>query len=775
MDPFNFPQVGDSRAVGSKFGSTSGTSTDIIYPVSKLVDDSFQPGRTLEFNFKSDQHRFVSLRNSRLMVEYELQFGETNETCVDAIVGPVDNTTAPPSRSLRMTSMPNAALFDSQVRSVVNNVVLDQTNNYYDVAQAQLLTTSNIEGSSTSGSNALISLRKDSGVPSGLLFGQQGASVTGQGDGYEILPVVAAPYVTKSDGSRAAPTDPGVAGSFQSLIEGADLDTTVLERGITLAQTKDSNVIHMTLSSTEATAKAEYHALRQIKPSGHVGRVTCTAFDDGAGDTTTNDVFYSALEDAKTGTLEFAHIRHVTFEAFGAGPHADKKIALHTDRMLRKAIDDEDDKTTTLKVELSSIANRNVGVDPQAEGVDSASVNAVAQTLAVKVKSDAGKATSPNPKADILQQGYHPASKKCHVQVSEPVMLPTWQHPWAMGPSQFSLFMTISPNYLKDLLFDPSGAYGGNAGACIPYGATLDTSQLTKGCCAVAIKNVSLQVAYIHPVEPYIPKSISVRYNPIMVAKRQLRSASIQETFVVSPATRAIYVFLVQDLHHLCVDNELDGRAKAGSGVNCLGSSSAAGRFLYDSRAQQLIRDEDIDPRAPSAFGATSPVDAAKTNTTSPLPLEANAAVAVEQTAPFCLTSLQVQLGGQIQPREMLSEMSPSTGKMSRAWGLYTEFIAKSHGFRGSVMTFAEFCGYTNASYNSGPRCGSRGSFFMFNIQNPSGTLSTDLQIRGQLEGTPDDLAKQQMIVMAVSESMMDISWQAPSSAPVLTRTQPLS
>ena len=80
MDPFNFPQVGDSRAVGSKFGSTSGTSTDIIYPVSKLVDDSFQPGRTLEFNFKSDQHRFVSLRNSRLMVEYELQFGETNET-----------------------------------------------------------------------------------------------------------------------------------------------------------------------------------------------------------------------------------------------------------------------------------------------------------------------------------------------------------------------------------------------------------------------------------------------------------------------------------------------------------------------------------------------------------------------------------------------------------------------------------------------------------------------------------------------------------------------
>ena len=231
MDPFNFPQIGDARAVGSKFGSTSGTSTDIIYPVSKLVDDGFQPGRTIEFNFKSDQHRFVSLRNSRLSVEYEFQFGETNETCSDAVVGAQDKNPAPPSRSLRMTSLPNASLFDSQVRSVVNNVVLENTNNYYDVAQAQLLTTSNIEGSNTSGSNMLTSLRKDGGVPTGLMFGQQGTGVSGQGDGYEMLPVVAAPYVTKSDKSRVS-VDPAKAGGFGTYVEGADLDFLALERGI---------------------------------------------------------------------------------------------------------------------------------------------------------------------------------------------------------------------------------------------------------------------------------------------------------------------------------------------------------------------------------------------------------------------------------------------------------------------------------------------------------------------------------------------------------------
>jgi hypothetical protein len=63
----------------------------------------------------------------------------------------------------------------------------------------------------------------------------------------------------------------------------------------------------------------------------------------------------------------------------------------------------------------------------------------------------------------------------------------------------------------------------------------------------------------------------------------------------------------------------------------------------------------------------------------------------------------------------------------------------------------------------------------MFNIQNPSGTLATDLQIRGILEAAPHSDAKQQLVVMAISESMYDIAWQAPSESPVLTRIQPLS
>ena len=52
---------------------------------------------------------------------------------------------------------------------------------------------------------------------------------------------------------------------------------------------------------------------------------------------------------------------------------------------------------------------------------------------------------------------------------------------------------------------------------------------------------------------------------------------------------------------------------------------------------------------------------------------------------------------------------------------------------------------------------------------------SSDLQVRGQLSASPDVSAKQFLVVMAISESMFDIGYQAPSPVPVMTRIQPLS
>ena len=72
----------------------------------------------------------------------------------------------------------------------------------------------------------------------------------------------------------------------------------------------------------------------------------------------------------------------------------------------------------------------------------------------------------------------------------------------------------------------------------------------------------------------------------------------------------------------------------------------------------------------------------------------------------MCFQSLQVQLGQSLVPREALTNMAPPKAEVSRAWNLFTEFVAKSHGFRGSAITYSDFCGYLNHNYSSGPRCG---------------------------------------------------------------------
>ena len=67
MDVFSAPEVGSAEAIQGR-GSTAGTSTDIIYPVSKLVKGQFQPGRTIEYNFKSSPDRWWHPKSTRLVV-----------------------------------------------------------------------------------------------------------------------------------------------------------------------------------------------------------------------------------------------------------------------------------------------------------------------------------------------------------------------------------------------------------------------------------------------------------------------------------------------------------------------------------------------------------------------------------------------------------------------------------------------------------------------------------------------------------------------------------
>ena len=124
MDVFSAPTIGSAEAIQGR-GSTAGTSTDIIYPVSKLVKGQFQPGRTLEFNWKSSPERWWHPKSTRLVVHYKACFGEVDSTCRDASTGPTSSNGVRPSKSVSLTPLPNTSLFGTgQVRYTNNGVVL---------------------------------------------------------------------------------------------------------------------------------------------------------------------------------------------------------------------------------------------------------------------------------------------------------------------------------------------------------------------------------------------------------------------------------------------------------------------------------------------------------------------------------------------------------------------------------------------------------------------------------------------------------------------------
>eukprot|EP01043_Picozoa_sp_COSAG02_P064691 COSAG02_NODE_9535_length_2187_cov_1.823755_2_plen_168_part_00 len=76
------------------------------------------------------------------------------------------------------------------------------------------------------------------------------------------------------------------------------------------------------------------------------------------------------------------------------------------------------------------------------------------------------------------------------------------------------------------------------------------------------VKSVELHVGYVHPSEPYIPPSQSIRYSPIQVTERKVEGDSLNETFVVPPSTKSVMIFMRQDATHVCIDRELDSKAE---------------------------------------------------------------------------------------------------------------------------------------------------------------------------------------------------------------------
>ena len=91
---------------------------------------------------------------------------------------------------------------------------------------------------------------------------------------------------------------------------------------------------------------------------------------------------------------------------------------------------------------------------------------------------------------------------------------------------------------------------------------------------------------------------------------------------------------------------------------------------------------------------------------------------------------------------------------MAMLWHYYLDYMNKSSFSRSSLpYNYAQFCGHLNSQYQSGPGLGESGPFALATLNNPPGTLATDLRIQGTLHGRPLQDAQQELVIIAISDS----------------------
>jgi hypothetical protein len=113
----------------------------------------------------------------------------------------------------------------------------------------------------------------------------------------------------------------------------------------------------------------------------------------------------------------------------------------------------------------------------------------------------------------------------------------------------------------------------------------------------------------------------------------------------------------------------------------------------------------------------------------------------------------------------------------------YNEFlsvIGKPLGMRGNTLTYADYVGSHSCNGPSGPGKGDHGPVIALRLLMPDSSLSNNLQIRGTLNSVssdtsgPNDAGGQEMVVIVVADSLLDVQYAPPTEIPVSTAVNAL-
>jgi hypothetical protein len=141
----------------------------------------------------------------------------------------------------------------------------------------------------------------------------------------------------------------------------------------------------------------------------------------------------------------------------------------------------------------------------------------------------------------------------------------------------------------------------------------------------------------------------------------------------------------------------------------------------------------------------------------------------------------QLQLGSAVAPTVAFSQMNPQEGSMARAYNELLSVIGKPLGMRGNTLTYADYVGYHSCNGACGAGKGDHGPVIALRLLTPDSSLSNNLQIRGTLQSAdpssqpgPSDTGGQEMVVIVVADSLLDVQYAPPTEIPVSTAVNAL-
>tara|TARA_Y100001937_G_C7133090_1_gene338564 strand:- start:1865 stop:3994 length:2130 start_codon:yes stop_codon:yes gene_type:complete len=156
---FASPEVGSAEATPPRNGGIRQRTRDIVYPVSTCTGAQFTPGKRVEFRFRSDSSRFVSFRDTNLVVKLETKFipaRQSETTAADRQYTSNKHCL----RNLRFTAAPATALFAQGMQYQCNSVTIENQPHPYEAAMLNLITKGDAYASMTSASNSMLDLAK---------------------------------------------------------------------------------------------------------------------------------------------------------------------------------------------------------------------------------------------------------------------------------------------------------------------------------------------------------------------------------------------------------------------------------------------------------------------------------------------------------------------------------------------------------------------------------------------------------------------------------------